>query len=77
MSLHIKRLCLLACAPAALWLGGPAHAGLAYECNLYKNGQFIGTHIKVVADSKAEAQRIAEERVRTDLKDRADSVRCK
>lgn len=63
--------------PTALWLGSPAYASMTYGYNLYKNGQFIGTHIKVLVNSREEAQRKAEERLRADLKDRADSVQCK
>jgi hypothetical protein len=52
------------------------NASIKYECSIYINGKYEG-FIKVVANSKDEAEKKAYIKYKNELKMRVDYVKCK
>jgi len=61
---------------ALVTLSSMANASLKYECSRYVGGDYKG-FIKVVANSKEEAEKKAYAKYKYDLKIKADYVKCK
>lgn len=73
----MKKLAGLAAMVLFGLLATQAQASMSYECSRYVDGKPTGGHVKVTAASRAEAERIALNRYRNELKMRTDSVNCR
>lgn len=60
----------------AIFFSSIANAGLKYECNRYVNGEYKG-YTYVIADNRSQAESIAFEKFKNDLRKRVDHVKCK
>jgi len=61
---------------ALVTLSSMANASLKYECSRYVGGDYKG-FIKVVANSKEEAENKAYKKYKNELKIKVDYVKCK
>lgn len=71
----MKKLVSLMAVSALLALSSQAQAGTSYECSRYVDGAPTGGHVKVVADSKAEAEQKAMQKYK-EMNLRTDYVKC-
>lgn len=72
----MKKISLFAVMASVLAFASQAHAGMSYTCYNYVDGKPTGGTVTVVADSKAEADKKAEQKYK-EIGVRSDYVNCK
>ncbi|WP_230656342.1 hypothetical protein [Psychrobacter sp. I-STPA10] len=71
----MKKFASLIAVSALFVFSSQAQASYSYECSRYVDGSPTGGHVKVVADSKSEAEQKAMQKYK-ELKLRTDYVKC-